>query len=132
MDLFRNLLTNRPAPDELIRQFQAETNLFFYDWELTHPSESGLIQMTQLGRLLFGRARLSITNNAALPWLVAIAPKLGISGTSLRLADASHLTFSRSSTLGSDWYGNSPAWPTGWNPRLSLKAFSLWMPHPCR
>ena len=119
--LFSNLVTNRPAPAELLRQFQTDTNLVFYDWEITQPAEYRWIQVSQVGRLVFGRARLSMTNNAALPWLVAISPKLGISGTSLRLAEANRLTFSRSSTLGftgvelhllADWL-ESPAFPNG-------------------
>ena len=119
--LFRNTLTNRPAPAELFQQFQTDTNLVFYDWETTQPCEFGLIQMFQAGRLVFGRARLSLTNNAALPWLVAISPKLGNAGTSLRRVDANRLTFSRTSTLGltgleisllADWL-ESPAFPKG-------------------
>lgn len=117
--LFRNTLTNQSMPGELLRQFQSDTNLVFYDWETTQTCESSLIQLTQLGRLVFGRARLSITNNPALPWLVAISPKLGITGTAIRLADANRLTFSRSSTLGlsgvelhllADWL-ESPTFP---------------------
>ena len=119
--LFRNLQTNRPAPDELLRQFQADTNLVLYDWETTQSCESSLLQITQLGRLVFGRARLSITNNAALPWLVAISPKLGNAVTSVRLADLNRLTFSRSATVGftgmelhllADWL-ESPSFPRG-------------------
>jgi len=119
--LFRNTLTNNPAPAELLRQFQTDTKLVFYDWENTQPCAFSLIQMSQAGRFVFGRARLSLTNNAALPWLVAISPKLGLAGTSVQLADPQRLTFSRSSTLGltgvelhllADWL-ESPTFPKG-------------------
>lgn len=98
--LFGNRITNRPAPDSLLQQFRTESNLVLYDWELSQPSTYRFIQASQFGRFIFGRARLSMTNNAALPWVVAVSSRLGTSGSSLRLSDPTRLSFSRSSTIG--------------------------------
>ena len=119
--LFPNRLTNRPIPAVLMEQLRAETNLLAYDWEISGTNELGLIQMTQISRFIFGRDRLSMTNNAALPWLTALSTNLGESGTSLRLVSAKQITFSRISSLGvtgaelhllADWL-ESPRFPKG-------------------
>jgi hypothetical protein len=98
--LFPRGLTNRPAPPTLLQQFQADTNLVFYDWEITQPNAFGLIQMTQLGRFIFGRARLSMTNNPGLAWVTTISTNLGPAGTAIRLSSQQQLVFSRTSTIG--------------------------------
>lgn len=119
--LFANVRTNSPMPEELLKQFRTDSNLLFYDWEITGPVEYRLIQVSQIGRFVFGRSRLSMTNNAALPWLVAISGKLGNSGTSIRRADEHTLTLSRLSTIGltafelhllTEWL-ESPKFPIG-------------------
>lgn len=119
--LFINRLTNRPVPVGLLQQFHQESDLLLYDWEITQPCERRLIQASQFGRFVFGRSRFAMTNNMALPWLVAIAPKLGVSGTALRLSSSDRMFFSRSSSLGltaaeihlfADWL-ESPDFPCG-------------------
>lgn len=116
-----NRYTNQPAPNALLRQFKPESNLILYQWERTQPSAFGLIQMSQAARLVFGRNRLSLTNNPAQAWLVAVNPLLGTSGTSARLANSRSITFSRTSTIGLtgiemhllvDWL-ESPEFPRG-------------------
>jgi hypothetical protein len=120
--LYHNLLTNKPVPTALIQQINSATNLLMYEWELTQPSLFGLIQPTQIGRFLFDRPRLSMTNNAALPWLTAISTNLLEASGSLRLTSSNQLTFSRLSTVGltgfelhllADWL-ESPSFPAGW------------------
>lgn len=119
--LFPNRLVKQPAPSALLQQLHTETNLVFYDWEITQPNAYGLIQMTQLARFVFGRARLSMTNNASLPWLTAVSTNLGPAGTALRVSGSNQLGFSRTSTIGltgfelhllSDWL-ESPNFPRG-------------------
>ncbi len=118
---FQNLMTNRPVPAGLVEQIQSSTNLLFYDWEVSEPCVFGLIQPLQIGRFLLSRPLLTTTNNAGLPWLAAIAPKLGSAGTSIRLADTDLLLLSRTSALGLtgaelqllvDWL-ESPNFPMG-------------------
>lgn len=127
--LFGNRLTNRPAPDSLLQQLVADSNLILYDWEHSQLAEYRLIQAGQLTRFVFGRARLSITNNPGLPWLVAISPKLGVAGSSLRLTEPQQLSFSRQSTIGLtawethlfvEWL-ESPEFPKGLFTLLSPK-----------
>jgi len=136
--MFRNTLTNQPAPPELFHQVQADPNLLLYDWEITQKCEYGLIQVFQAGRFVFGRARLSMTNNAALPWLAALSPKLGPAVTSVRLADPQRLTFARSATLGftgvelhllAEWL-ESPNFPQGWFTRDAQPAVPARFPAP--
>lgn len=119
--LFFNRMTNLPPPEPLLQQVRTIPNLFYYDWEITEPVEYGWLQPAQVGRFVFGRARLSMTNNGALPWLVAIAPKLGNAVTVGRLESSNHISIVRSSTLGftgvelhflADWL-EAPNFPHG-------------------
>lgn len=98
--LFPNRTTNIPAPKALFSQLKDDSDLVFYDWELTEPSEFGLIQVSQAIRFVFGRNRLSMTNNPGLPWLVAVSTNLGNCTTSIRLANPNSLVLQRSSTIG--------------------------------
>jgi hypothetical protein len=128
--LFSNRITNRPAPALLLQQLANDSSLVLYDWEQSQPGAYRLIQSGQLTRLVFGRARLSMTNNPSLPWVVAISQKLGTAGTSLRLTQPQQLVLSRSSTVGLtawelhllvEWL-ESPEFPKG--------LFSLLTPKP--
>lgn len=98
--LFPNRITNLPAPQSLLAQFQRDSDLILYDWELTQPSEFGLIQASQALRFVFGRDRLSLTNNPGLSWLVAISTNLGECTTSLRLSKTNTVVLHRISTIG--------------------------------
>ena len=98
--LFGNRITNRPAPTELLQQFKGDSNLIWYDWEISQFSTRRLIQATQVVRFIFGRSRLSMADDPGLPWLVAIAPKLGTAGTSIRQITPERLNVLRSSTVG--------------------------------
>lgn len=98
--LFANRVTNRLSPEALRDQFNNDTSLLLYDWEQTQPNAYALIQIFQATRFVFGKNRLSITNNAALPWIAAIAPRLGQAGTSIRQTSQDTLTINRTSTLG--------------------------------
>ena len=119
--LFPNRVTNRLAPESLRDQFQNDPGLLLYDWEQTQPNTFALIQISQATRFIFGKNRLSITNNPTLPWLSAVSARLGNAGTSIRLASPDVLSFSRTSTLGltgtelhllTEWL-ESPDFPQG-------------------
>ena len=119
--LFQNSITNKPAPESLLSQFKTDSNIILYDWELTKSTAYSWIQMSQAARFVFGLNRLSITNNPALPWIVAVSPKLDFSGTTIRLTSPQSISVTRSATIGltgleihllSEWL-ESPEFPKG-------------------
>jgi hypothetical protein len=91
---------SKPVPSSLLNQLDAENNLVLYDWEQPRITNPSLIQMAQTARMVFGRNRLSLTNNPAQAWLVAVNPRLETAGTSARLVKPNCIRFSRTSTLG--------------------------------
>ena len=119
--LFSNRITNDSAPDSLLGQFKNDSSILLYDWETSQATTYALIQISQTIRFVFGLNRFSMTNNAALPWIVAVSPKLDTSGTSIRLTSTNAVTLTRSSTIGltgieihllSEWL-ESPDFPKG-------------------
>ena len=118
---FQNRITNSPPPDSLMTQFKTDSNIILYDWEASQATTYALIQVSQATRFVFGLNRLSMTNNPALPWIVAISHKLGTSGTTIRLSSPTSVSFTRSSTIGltgleihllAEWL-ESPSFPKG-------------------
>lgn len=118
--LFANNATNQPMPAELFAEFQNNSNLVYFDWEISPPQVASWTQMSQLLRLVFGRAQLS-PQTASLPWLRALTPRLGNATTVATLAESNRITFRRSSTCGltaielhllADWL-ESPQFPCG-------------------
>ena len=117
--LFSTQLTSRPLPPNLLAQVTGSPDLVGYDWENTRACAEGLTTVAQLARHLFGRARL--THTTALNWLMSAAPKLGNSVTWVSLISPTHLSVTRSSTMGLtgaelqvlvDWL-ESPDFPAG-------------------
>lgn len=113
-------LTNRLAPPELLAQVQPDTNLVWYDWEITGPRAHAWIDIAQLARLLSAKPQLPF-KGVALEWLRAAESKLGNATTGLRKTGPNQLSFSRSSTVGltsiemqllADWI-ESPTFPFG-------------------
>ncbi|HVV02207.1 MAG TPA: hypothetical protein VHH88_12640, partial [Verrucomicrobiae bacterium] len=111
--------TNRPAPPELWPQIYGPSNLVYYDWELTGPCVDGMSQMAQMLRIVFDRARL--THSSGLVWLKALEPKLGNATSAIFQLSPTHLSFTRSSSVGftdpelqviMDWL-ESPSFPIG-------------------
>ena len=114
-----NLLTNKPAPQELLAQLYASTNMLYYDWELTQFCEEGLTQVAQMARQVFGVARL--TQTTSLLWMRAVSGKVGSSITTVQLASPNSLYAGRVSGMGltgfelevlADWL-ESPEFPSG-------------------
>jgi len=119
--LFSNRITNNSAPDSLLGQFKNDSSILLYDWESSEATTYALIQISQTIRFVFGLNRFSMTNNAALPWIVAVSPKLDTSGTTIRLISTNAVTLTRSSTIGltgleihllAEWL-ESPDFPKG-------------------
>lgn len=119
--LFSNRITNSAVPDSLLGQLKNNSDIILYDWENTQATAFPLIQISQTIRFVFGLNRFSMTNNAALPWIVAVSPKLEESGTTIRLTSTNTVSLTRSSTIGltgleihllADWF-ESPDFPQG-------------------
>ena len=113
-------LLGRPMPVEYLQQLQHGTNLVYYDWEQTEFQVPSWTQISQLMRMAFSRAQLSI-KDAGLPWLNTVGTNLSHTVTTVTLENDHHLTFARAGTLGMnstelqlfvDWL-DSPAFPLG-------------------
>jgi hypothetical protein len=98
----------------------SRTNLVYHDWEMTGPRIEQWIYMGQFIRLVLNKAQLP-SDSAGLPWLKAIAPKLGASVTDITQTGPDQLSFTRQSTIGftgielhllDDWL-ESPQFPCG-------------------
>jgi hypothetical protein len=111
--------TNKPAPPELWLQIYSQTNLVYYDWELTGACDEGLTQLAQLSRNVLGLGKL--TYSASLAWLKVLQPLLGPSATGVSRISPAHFSFHRTSGIGltavelellADWL-ESPTFPKG-------------------
>jgi hypothetical protein len=114
--------TNRPAPDLLLHQVVARTNLVYYDWEISEPRVDDWVHIGQLFRLLFGKANLP-PNSASMAWLSAAKTNAAGCGTTVIQTGPAQLTFGRRSGIGltalemhllADWL-QSPRFPHGLN-----------------
>ncbi len=110
----------RPMPGEFLQQLHHGTNLLYYDWELTGEQLSSWTQISQLMRMAFSRAQLSI-KDAGLPWLNTVSTNLAHSVTTVSVENDHRLSFARAATLGLnstelqlfvDWL-DSPDFPLG-------------------
>jgi len=90
-------LTN-PPPAELLSQL-ATTNLLCYDWEITQTRLSHGQVMAQLFAIVADKPQF-MTNTAGLPWLMAIAPRLGNTVTEITADSPSQWSLTRKSHLG--------------------------------
>lgn len=88
-------------PPELFTLLKAQTNsnLLYYDWEIT---EERLLQWRNLGVLYYlaSRQMPGGTNSPAQAWLTAISPKLGNSVTEITVTAPDKLTLIRKSHIG--------------------------------
>lgn len=117
---FRPEQPTRPLRPALLKEVQDQTNLVYYDWELTGARVEQLVYLGQLIRFISARAQLPIDSNSIL-WLKAIAPALGNCVTKTTQTDPARFSFVRSSTIGFsgveihllvDWL-ESPDFPFG-------------------
>jgi hypothetical protein len=110
----------QPIPSVLLHQFKSQTNVLYYDWELTESRVAGWVYLGQLLRFATGKSQLG-SNSAGLRWLQAVGPKLGNSATIVHQTAPNKLTVSRTSSAGftgielqglMDWI-ESPNFPHG-------------------
>ncbi|MCX6922740.1 MAG: hypothetical protein NT154_05930, partial [Verrucomicrobia bacterium] len=116
------------APPELFAQLTSRPNIVYYDWEITQPRLEQWVYLSQTARLAFVRPQMS-PKSAAFAFLLAVASKLGNSGTEIILDGPSSMSFIRNSHSGftavelhflADWL-ESPAFPRGLHSLLAPK-----------
>jgi len=114
-----NLYT-RPSRSRLFDEISAQTNLVYFDWELTATRIDPCLYLGQVARVVSRHAQLPL-ESASLKWLRAIQPGLGGSTTIITCAGTNQLSFFRKSTVGftgvelqllADWL-ESPQFPNG-------------------
>ena len=120
--LFAYPFTNRPPPGLLLQQVTTQTNLVYYDWEMTGQRVDEWLHIGQLLRLLLGNANLP-PDSASMAWLNAAKTNLAKSMTGAAQTGPEQLAFTRISTVGltalemhllADWF-ESPQFPRGLN-----------------
>ena len=90
--------TNKP-PAELFAAFKGNTNLLYYDWELTHQRMPHANQFFQLHDIVSHR-RLPPASSVAQKWTVEVATNLANCTTEITLASPTELKLVRKSQLG--------------------------------
>jgi hypothetical protein len=124
----------KPAPTELFAQL-TRPNLVYYDWEITQAKLGNWIYHGQTARLAFVLPQMP-SDSAALGFLLAVAPKLGNTGTEIIQDGPARLSFVRNSHSGftgielhllADWL-ESPAFPRGLHTLLAPKP-AKWPTH---
>jgi hypothetical protein len=107
-----------PGPPELLHRVHSQTNLLYFDWEITQARVLNWTFMAQSARMAFNRAQLS-SSAPSLELLDAIAPKLGNAVTEVHQVAPSRLRFTRKAHCGltglelhilTDWL-ESPSFP---------------------
>ena len=92
-----NSKTNVPstAPIDFVQQ----TNLVYYDWELTGQLLPARLALLQTARQI-GRAPQMATDCDSLNWLGVLIPRLGPCETTVKQTGPNQLAFHRKSTIG--------------------------------
>jgi len=118
-----NTLSNiyqRPPTASLLEALSAQTNLVYYDWELTGLRLQPCLYLGQVARVVSRHVELP-PDAPSLQWLQAMQPRLGNCITTITRTGDNQLTFFRKSTLGftgaelqfmADWL-ESPHFPFG-------------------
>jgi hypothetical protein len=113
-------LYQRPSRSRLFDQMSAQTNLVYYDWELTATRIEPCLYLGQVSRVVSRHAELPL-ESASAKWLRAIEPRLGDCTTMIACTGTNQLSFFRKSTVGftgaelqllADWF-ESPQFPRG-------------------
>jgi hypothetical protein len=116
----QNNIYQRPSRASLVDALPAQTNLLFYDWELTGLRLQPCLYFGQVARVVSRHVELP-ADSPSLQWLQAIQPRLGSCTTTITRTGDNQLTFFRKSTLGfsaselqlmADWL-ESPQFPFG-------------------
>lgn len=110
----------QPIPPELLSQIISQTNLLYYNWEITEARTFGWIQLASFMRLAAEKAQIG-AQSAGLKWLMGVATNLSNAATTLTLVDPTHVALARTSSAGLtgfelqlliDWL-ESPDFPRG-------------------
>jgi hypothetical protein len=110
----------RPSLSGLLGRISGETNLVYYDWELTGSRIEPCLYLGQVARVISRHAQLP-EETVSVGWLRAIEPRLGSSTTTIICTGTNQLSFFRKSTVGftgaelqllADWL-ESPQFPSG-------------------
>lgn len=113
-------LFERPPLSRLLDRISSQTNLVYYDWELTGSRIEPCLYLGQAARVVSRHVQLPL-DSASLEWLRAIEPRLGNCTTIVTRTDTNQLSFFRRSTVGfsgaelqllADWL-ESPQFPSG-------------------
>ena len=90
--------TNAPPP-LLFQQLTSQTNLLYYDWELTQAKLAQLRPMLQVAAMFLTLSPMS-TNSSASKWLDVIEPRLGNTVTEVSMISPRELQLTRTSHAG--------------------------------
>lgn len=110
----------RPMPEELLIQTRTQTNLLYYDWELTGPRLTTSLHIGQLLRMVAGKAQFE-RDSPVLQWLLALSSSPADAVTAVSWAGPTKLSVKRRSITGftaielqfiADWL-DSPDFPVG-------------------
>jgi hypothetical protein len=97
-----------------------ETNLVYYDWELTGSRIEPCLYLGQVSRVVSRHPQLPL-DSLSVSWLKTIEPRLGPCTTTIACTGTNELSFYRKSTAGftgaelqllADWL-ESPQFPHG-------------------
>ena len=91
-------LTN-PPPAELLSQLTSQPKLVYYDWEITQTRLTSWRVLAQLFAMIAGKSQFT-TNTAGLPWMMAVAPKLGNTATEITADSPAEWSLVRKSHIG--------------------------------
>jgi hypothetical protein len=112
--------TNASLLNQILQKLGQQTNLVYYNWEMTGQLLSPRLDLLQTTRQL-ARAPQMPTDCASLNWLGILIPRLGVSETTVNWTGPNEFTFHRQSTVGftalelhllADWL-ESPQFPRG-------------------
>ena len=92
-------LYERPSRSRLFDQMSAQTNLVYFDWELTATRIEPCLYIGQVSRVVSRHAQLPL-ESTSLKWLRALKPGLGDCTTIITCVGTNQLSFARKSTLG--------------------------------
>jgi hypothetical protein len=116
----RSDATNQPIPAPLLQRFLEQTNLVYYDREVTGAEIQRWLYLTQALRMVFWKAQLP-PESAGVPWLQALERVVSDSTTTVKETGPAQLSFTRTSSVGftglelqlvADWV-EAPRFPLG-------------------
>lgn len=91
--------TNPSVASAFFQPFSAETNLVYYDWEMTGQRVQPWLDISQMARSLIHSPPLSM-DSLGLNWLGSVKSRLGESTTRVYSAGTNQLAFDRKATIG--------------------------------